>query len=175
MTPQQQSALETLAGRALTDSEVTQITPLVAAGATQAIADILSVGRKRIVSRHLTERGVRALAVLPRSRHALLQTLRDAAQSTPAWLVPTLTAVGVPAEDHAALADDLASAHGWLLNADGLDIGAASARSMLDVIAAAVPSAAPACAAVKALAEEPDPITHTQVGAALKATTEGGE
>jgi hypothetical protein len=134
---------------------------------TQAIADALSVGRVRVVSRHITERGVRALPVLPRSRHALLQTLCDAAQAAPPWLVPTLTALGVPAEDHAAMADDLASAHGWLLNADGLDIGTAAARSMLDLIAATVPAATQACLAVKALAEEPDPITHTQVGAAL--------
>lgn len=141
---------------------------LAEAGNTQAIADALSVGRTRVVSRMITERGVRALPVLPRSRHALLQTLRDAATTTPAWLVPTLTALGVPQEDHAAMADDIASAHGWLLNADGLDIGTSAARSMLDLIAASVPAAAAACAAVKALATVPDPIAHTQVGAALR-------
>jgi hypothetical protein len=172
MTPQQQVALEALVGRALTEDEVAQVAPLVAAGATQAIADILSVGRKRVVSMRITERGVRMLPVLPRSRHALLQVLRDAAQSTPAWLAPVLTAAGVPAEDHPALADDLSSAHGWLLNADGLDIGTAAARNMLDMIAAAVPAAAAACAAVKAMAEEADPVTHTQVGYALQ---QGGE
>lgn len=135
---------------------------------TQAIADILSVGRVRVIPRHITERGVRALSVLPRSRHALLQTLKDAAGTSPAWLVPALTAAGVPTEDHAAMSDDLASAYTWLLNADGLDVGTTAARSMLDLIAAMVPAATQACLAVKALAEEPDPITHTQVGYALQ-------
>lgn len=135
---------------------------------TQAIADALSVGRQRVVPYHISERGVRAMPVLPRSRHALLQTLHDAAQAAPPWLTPALTAIGLPAEDHPAIADDLASAYGWLLNADGLDIGTDAARSMLDLIAMTVPAAASACMAIKALAEEPDPITHTQVGAALR-------
>lgn len=141
---------------------------LAAQNATQAIAEALSVGRVRIVSRHVTERGVRALPVLPRSRHSLLTTLQAAATQTPSWLVPTLTALGIPSEDHAAYADDLGSAYRWLTNADGLDIGTAAARSMLDLIAASVPAAAAACAAVKALAEVPDPVTHEQVGAALR-------
>lgn len=120
-----------------------------------------------VVPRHLTERGVRALPVSPRSRHALLQTLRDAAVAAPPWLAPTLTALGIPAEDHAAMADDLASAHRWLLDADGIDVGTSAARSMLDLIAATVPAAAPACAAVKALAEVTAVLPVSAVSAAL--------
>ncbi|ODU07990.1 MAG: hypothetical protein ABS84_14870 [Rubrivivax sp. SCN 71-131] len=168
MTTQQQTALESLAGRALTEGEVTSIGALVDAWDTQGIADALSVGRTRVEPRLISERGVRALPVLPRSRHALLSELASAATAAPAWLVPTLTAVGVPADDHDAYAADLASAHGWLLNADGLDVGAPAARAMLDMIAIAVPATAAACTAVKALAEHPDPITHMQVALALQ-------
>lgn len=169
MTPQQQTALETLVGRALTADEVSAIDGWLPARRDDQIAALLSTGRKRVVSRHVTERGVRALAVLPRARFALLDCLRTAANTEPAWLSPTLTALGVPAQDHPAYADDLASAWRWLLSPDGLDIGSPAARSMLDLIAANVTAAAPACAAVKALAEEPAPITVGAVSDALNA------
>lgn len=175
MTPQQKAALESLAGRTLSEGEVAAIDLLLSPGNRNdvAIAAALSVKadgqpRTRVTSRHVTERGVRALeAVLPRSRFALLSTLKSAALATPAWLAPTLTALQIPVEDHEAYADDLASAHGWLLDADGLDIGANGARNMLDLIADAVPAAAPACAAVKKLAEVPDPVSVDAVSEAL--------
>lgn len=173
MTPQQKTALEALAGRALTAPEEAQLDPLLAIRNDEAIAGLLSLKadgtpRTRVMPRHVTERGVRALTdVQPRSRFALLSELKAAATTTPAWFVPTLTALQIPAEDHDALADDLASAHGWLLDADGLDIGAAGARNMLDLIAEAVTAAAPACVAVKKLAEVPDPISTSAVSAVL--------
>lgn len=49
MNTQQQSALETLVGRALTGSEVTALTPLVALRRDGGIAVILSVGRVHLV------------------------------------------------------------------------------------------------------------------------------
>lgn len=128
-------------------------------------------GITTVEPRMLTTRGVRALpGVLPRSRHALLQVLKDAANATPAWFVPTLTALGVPSEDHAAMADDLASA--WdALNAfaegGGLDVGSAAARGMLDIIAASVPESAAACTAVKALAEVPAPVAEFEIRKAI--------
>lgn len=132
------------------------------------IAAALSAGRIRLTEYRITELGARTLPVLPRHRFALLQALRDAAQAAPAWLVPVLTAAGVPTEDHAALADDLASGYRCLLTPPGLDVGSAQTRLMLDAIAAGVPDAAPACAAAKALAEVPDPIDHGVVSAALE-------
>lgn len=167
MTPAQQSALEVLVGRALTGDEATAIDGYLPTRRDDLIAALLSTGRKRIVPTHITERGVRTLAVLPRARFALLDCLRTAATAEPAWLSPTLTALGVPAEDHPAYADDLASAWRWLVSPDGLDIGSAAARGMLDIIAANVTAAAPACAAVKALAEESDPIITAAVSDAL--------
>jgi hypothetical protein len=50
MTPAQQEALETLADRALTADEVTQIDVLLPARNDFAIAEVLSVGRKRLRS-----------------------------------------------------------------------------------------------------------------------------
>lgn len=169
MTPQQQTALEALAGRTLSADDVTAIDDFIGAGRMNAIAALLSAGRKRVQSLRITERAVRTLPVLPRARFALLDTLRQAQTAAPAWLVPTLTAMGVPSEDHAAYADDLASAWRWLLSPDGIDVGAASARGMLDLIAANVTAAAPACVAVKALAEAADPVTAAQVQQALGA------
>lgn len=48
MTPAQQSALDALAGRALSSDEVTQIDAALAEGRINAIAPILSAGRARI-------------------------------------------------------------------------------------------------------------------------------
>lgn len=167
MTAEQKAALEALVGRALTTDETTQIDGWLPMRRDDLIAGLLSTGRKRVVSRHLTERGVRTLAVQPRSRHALLQALRDAATTMPTWLDGALQAAGVASEDRPAFADDLASAHRWLLSSDGLDVGSAAARGMLDMIAANVTAAAAACAAVKALAEVADPISPRQVSDAL--------
>lgn len=167
MTPAQKSALEAVAGRPLTDGESASIAGWLPERRDDLIANVLSTARKRITSTHITERGVRALNVLPRSRFALLNCLRAAQDATPDWLAPALTAMGVPVEDHPAYADDLASAWRWLLSADGLDVGSDVARRMLDLIAANVPAAAPACAAVKELAECADPISTGVVSDAL--------
>lgn len=118
----------------------------------------------------VTARGVRGLPVTPRSRHALLETLKAAETSTPAWLIPALTAATVPVEDHAAFAADLSSAWSALTSyaiGGGLDVGSSAARSMLDIIAVAVPETAEACTAVKAMANSPAPITLSQISQAL--------
>lgn len=169
MTPQQQAALEAGAGRALTAEDITVLDPLVAIRADGEIATHLSVGRVKVVSRMLSERGVRALPVLPRARLALLQTLKDAQSAQPAWLPTVLTAAGIPAADHPAIADDLASAYPWLQQDAGLDVGNPSVRAMLDLIAIGVPAAASACAALKALGEAADPLPHAAISDALEA------
>ncbi len=138
-------------------------------GDLAGIAAALSGRQSVLVPRMLSERGVRDLPVLPRSRYALLTVLRDAETTTPAWLVPTLTAAGVPEEDHAALADDLASAYRWITQEAGIDVASAGARAMLDIIGAAVPDASAACAAAKALAERPEIVTWQEVKTAMEA------
>ena len=132
-----------------------------------AIAAALSAGVE-VFEHRVTERAVRALAVLPRSRHALLQALKDAETTTPVWLAPVMTGAGVPAEDQPAHNDDIASAWRWLTQEGGIDVGSAAARAMLDMIAAGVPDAAAACAAVKELAERPVVVTTRQVVKALE-------
>jgi len=168
MTPSQQASLEGLVGRSLSGVEIAAIDGHIEAGDFGVVAEMLSAGRSRLVPYYISERGVRAMAVLPRHRHALLCVLRDAVQQTPAWLIPTLTAAGIPAEDHAALADDLACAHRWLLSAEGLDVGTEAVQRMLDLIAAAVPEAAPACAAVQTMGLEPDKIHHSAIVAVFR-------
>lgn len=133
-----------------------------------AIAAALSAGRTKVVSRLITERAVRALAVSPASRYALLQTLKDAATTPPAWMPLVMTGAGVPAEDQPAYMDDLSSAWRWLTQEGGLDVGTAAARALLDMISAGVTASAAACAAVKALAVEPDPVTVNDVVKALE-------
>lgn len=133
------------------------------------IATDLSGQHNVLVPRTVSERGVRDLPVLPRSRHALLEVLRDAQTATPDWFVPTLTAIGVPVEDHPALSDDLASAYRWITQEAGIDVSSAGARYMLDAISAAVPTASAACAAVKALAERPEIVTWQEVKSAVEA------
>lgn len=139
-------------------------------GWTDAIAERLSETLPpRIVPATISERGVRILPVAPRHRFALLRVLRQAEQAPPAWLSPALTAAGVPPEDHEAIADDLACAHRWLLQEAGIDVGTAAVRSLLDLIAQAVPDAAPACDAAKALAEQDDAVSEWDVRVALLA------
>lgn len=49
MTPAQQSAIEDVVGRPLSAAEIDQIAPLVSEGNVQAIAEIVSIGRKKLV------------------------------------------------------------------------------------------------------------------------------
>ena len=147
MTPAQQTALESLAGRALTQAEVEQITPLVAAGSTQAISDILSVGRTRAVP---TEAGngtvleVLGLAV----GNALLDVLLSTNPASPYRHVRPLLEQG-------RLRLDLAPAQMALGSLIGVEI------------AAGVTLTAEHVGALIARTRVADPITHTQVGAAL--------
>lgn len=172
MTPTQQQALEALVGRALTQAEVDAITPLVASGATQAIADILSVGRTRMRGMVITERGVRENLSITQGA-LFLKTLRELSEAAdaPTWLTTTLAAIGVPEGDRWAYFDALQCGWPWL-RAQGLDVGTSKVRDLLDLLAAGQaaggPAVAAACATLKALGVEPNPITHTEVGDALR-------
>lgn len=171
MTPAQQAALEALAGRALDTGELAPLDPLVAARNDVAIASALSAGRVRIAERRVSELGVRrALGVVDASR--LLGILKASAAAADAgtvepWLAAVLTGLGVQAGDHPAYQETVGSAWRWLTQPDGLDVGSAAARDMLDLIAAGNGAAAPACVAIKALAEQPDPIHVGAVSDAL--------
>lgn len=141
MTPQQKSALETLLGVAMTVAQEAEIGPLVDARNDTAVAAALSVGRTQFSTLMITKRTLVALdefGVLPRSAYALISVLKTA------W--PALTSY---------------------TSEGGLDVGKSGVRSMLDLIAVAVPEAASACAAVKDLAKIDAPISVRDVWEAL--------
>jgi len=135
MTPAEQSALQGLAGRPLTDAEMAALPALVAARNDVAVAALLSTGRKRIVSRLITARGVRAALTVPEA-FLFLTLLKATAGATivPTWLADVLTAAGVADANHAAYLDMFACAHDWLQGA-GLDLGDATTRAGLALIA----------------------------------------
>lgn len=149
MTPAQQAALETLAGRALTAEEVAEITPLVAFRNTQAIADILSVGRTRVQSHFASERGIlERYPGGPLEADALLASLEGFATTAH----PMARIVG--------------RALKFLAQPEGLDIGSPATQSLLDQLTPGVLTVEQR-ADLRAMATVNDPITHTQVGAAL--------
>ena len=147
MTPQQQSALEALAGRALTTAEVAQITPLVAAGATQAIADILSVGRTRAAPTEVGNGTILEVLGL-QVGNALLDVLLSTEPASPYRHVRPLLEQG-------RLRLDLAPAQMALASLVGQHIasGVTFTQAHVDALVARTRVA--------------DLITHTQVGAAL--------
>ena len=150
MTPQQRTALEALVGRALTAEEVTEITPLVAFRNTQAIADILSVGRTRVQSHFASERGIlERYPGGPLQADALLAALE-----------------GFAASPH-PMARIVGRALKFLAQPEGLDIGSPATQALLDQLAPGVLSAEQR-AGLRAMATVNDPITHTQVGAVLE-------
>ena len=168
MTPQQKAALETLMGTAMTPEMETQVGPLVDARFDAQIAAAISVGRTLIMPLMISERGIRAALSID-DAYAFLTELENAQAAPPAWLSPTLLAMGVPAEKHPAYANALSSAWRWLTQDAGLDLGSAALRGLLDLIAAGVPALASGCVTLKALAERADPISVNSVSEALNA------
>lgn len=157
MTPQQQAALEALAGRALTQAEVEQITPLVAAGSTQAIADILNVGRTQVYSRMTSARGLaECMPGGPLAAETVLLKLESARDS-----------MLVSADAQQRVLGSLLRRQLGFLGGEGLDFGSAALRAMLDQFVALNILTAQEVAGLKAIAVRHAPITHAQVGAAL--------
>lgn len=167
MTPAQKAALEGIVGRSLTDDEVAAIEPHLAIRNDVAIAQVLSQGRVKIVPHMITERGVRncGMGIVATSR--FLKMLKSLEGVTPDWLPVLLTQVGVPTDEHEDYAETLASAYGWLGQEAGIDVGTPTARQMLDLLANAPGDHALMVAAIKALAEEPDPVNFNDVSDAL--------
>lgn len=152
MTPQQRAALEALVGRSLTTAEVEQITPLVAAGAWQSIANILSAGRTRVTSHFASERGIlERFPGGPVAADALLAKLEAFAEA------------GQP------LSRITARAIRFLRQPEGLDIGSPATQAMLGAITQAGVITAEEFAGLRAMTLRPDPITDGQVVAALGA------
>ena len=128
-----------------------ELQALAAAGDTQGIADALSVGRTKTVSHFASERGILARFPLgPLAGDALLAKLELFAQSAH----PMARIVG--------------RALKFLARPEGLDIGAATTQGLLDALAAGGAITAEERAGLAQMATVPDPVTHTEVGAALQ-------
>ena len=140
----------------------------IAEGNFHAIASIVSTGRTTTSTRMISERGVRsALGAVGGSKFLrLLKTLSEATEA-PAWLTTVLTGMNVPADQHEFYLETLACAYDWVRSADGLDVGDATTRQFLDLIAAGNPDLAADCAKLKALAEHANPVDWAQCQAAI--------
>lgn len=152
MTPQQQTALEALVGRALTAEEVAELTPMVQFRTLQAIANVLSVGRTKVVSHFASERGIlERFPGGPVAADALLAKLEAFAEA--AQPLSRITGRAIR----------------FLRQPEGLDIGSPATQAMLGAITQEAVITPEEFAGLRAMATRPDPITDGQVAAALGA------
>jgi len=169
MTPAEQSALQGLVGRELTAEELAALPALVEIRNDVAIAALLSPGRKRIASRMITARGVRAALTVPEaSRFLALLKATAGATAVPEWLVNVLAnTTDVQVADYPAYLDMFACAHEWL-QGDGLDLGDPTTRAGLALIAESDRAMFDGIVdKLLALAEVADPIPLNSVSFAL--------
>lgn len=128
-----------------------QLQAIAAAGDTQAIADALSAGRTKVVGHFASERGILERFPLgPLAGDALLAKLETFAQT------------GHP------MARIVSRALKFLAQPEGLDIGAATTQGLLDQLAVGGVITTDERAGLAAMATVPDPVSHTEVGAALQ-------
>jgi hypothetical protein len=154
MTPAQQTALETVAGRALAPGEIVAIDALLPDRNDVQIASILSAGR---VTTQPTPIGIgTVLAVMAPSGGDFLNALEQlgAADANVKWSLK-------------------------MIEQASFDVGHPVTRAQLQAFSAAQPSMAGAIAALLAVAEQPDPIHYNTVSDALnvaegRLTLQGG-
>lgn len=144
MTPAQQSALESVVGRALTQGEIDQIDPLLDYSNRQdvQIAEILSAGRTRL---KFTPIGIGTLlAAMAPNGGAFLDALEATGATDPniKWLLK-------------------------LIERGAFDIGLEASRTQMQTYAQAMPSLADAVNALLQLGTEPDPIHYNTISDAL--------
>lgn len=155
MTPNQQTALAALVGRALTEAEVEAIDALLPQRRDADIAAILSVGRTRLHSRLISERGViSALGIVP--GETFLQGIEAFVAQAPAQGHPLAGAWA-----------GIKRAAGWL-KGEGIDLGDALTQQLLAAMGAAGVVDASSAATLAALGRAPDPISHLAVSAAIE-------
>lgn len=127
---------------------------LLATRDTESITAAFNAGRVRVESRMLSERGVLS-ALGPTAGDAFLSALEAAAASADALPEPLRGYYGA-----------IRRAVGWL-KGDGIDVGDAVTRTLLDALASAGVVNAASAGAVKRLAERPDPVDEIYVRRAL--------
>lgn len=128
-----------------------ELQALASTGATQAIADRLSAGRTKIASHFTSERGI--LERFPGGPLA-----GDA-------LISKLEAFGATAHPMASI---VRRALRFLGHPEGLDIGSPATQGLLDALEAGAVITTNERAGLRTMATVRDPITHEQVGAALR-------
>lgn len=142
MTPEQQSALEGVAGRALTPEEASQIDALLPHRDDVAIAALLSVGRRRLQHKPIGYGTI--LEILGAQGGAFIDTL-----------------VSLGTEDR--------NVHWGMepLSRGEFDIGLAPAQYQLGILAGSLPQFADGIASLQALGYVPDPLNFNAVSDAL--------
>lgn len=142
MTPAQQSALESVAGRAVTPDKLVAIDALLPARDDMQIAAILSAGRMRTMP---TMIGIGTiLAVMAPAGGDFLNALETmgASDANVKWALR-------------------------LIEQSNFDVGHPVTRAQLQEFADAQPALAPAITALLAVAEQPDPINFNTISDAL--------
>lgn len=144
MTPEQQAALEALAGRALSASDVAQINPLLPDRHDVEIAAVLSVGRVKVQSKEIGI-GTILMALAPYGGQ-FLDGLTELGQTdrNVYWSME-------------------------LLKAGTFDIGLSGTRAQLNALVQENPALADGLSALLATAETLDPIDSRLVSDALNA------
>ncbi len=166
MSPQQQTALEALVGRALTGAEVTAIDGHLPARAYDAVAAILNAGRKRTVqptyigdgtvSDVIGASGPGPYAMLWMRRQALL-----------AESLPDTTLAAMTTQQQYGMALLWQAWH--RLSAGTLDIGLPSVRAILPTMVSKIPGLTEAhVTALLERARVDDHVTGAQVARALE-------
>lgn len=148
MTPDQQAALESVAGRPLTADEIAAIDPLLPDRKDVEIAAVLSVGRKATVSSPIGVGTV--LAVMAPVGGLFLSALRDIGAMRP------------QTEDSANVEWTLK-----LIEASRFDVGWPVTRAQLTDFAQKNPTMAGGINKLLAVAEQPAPIDFNAVSDAL--------
>lgn len=134
-----------------------ELQALAAAGDTQGIADALSVGRTRLASRYITERGV--IATLGTQHgEAFLQALEAFGTAT------------LP-DGHPLKADQagIKRVLGWLKSGEGIELGDAQAQTLLGALGSVGVVNASHAATIAALARVADPVSEWDVRVAVVA------
>ena len=154
MTPAQQSALEALAGRALTADEIATIGPSVDARRDDLIEAALNAGRTKYAETRKVEIGViGAYAAGPVAADALLAKLEayaEAGQSLSRLVGRALKAMATE---------------------PGLNLGDTSTHAMLDALVASSVITASEAENLKAIARVPDPLPRDAISRALNKAT----
>lgn len=154
MTPQQQAALQALAGRELTAPELQAAVAHVAAGNMEALAALLSAGRTKVVSHFASERGVlERYPGGPLAADALLGKLEAFA-----------------ATDH-PMARIVGRALKFLAQAEGLDLGSAATQGLLQQLALGGVITEAERLGLRQMTLQPDPIHWHAVRDALQEGT----